>query len=425
MGASVSAIVQDISPNALFGEIGRILRPRPMNKDLIELDMKIIPLLDEMERGFKADAARLKELKDHNDERLLDLQKEIEKKLGQRLRLNSTKELGELLFDQLNLPPLRKTQKYSDSVSISVLERLWELFGSSCPFLGPLVEFKRIQPISKAIKTVLKKLGPDDRIHPEFNPYGCPTGRIYSYIQNLPREVRSCLVPDEEANAFIELDWSQQELRILAVLSGEPVFLDCFAKGEDLHKRVISEMFHKPISEVTPGERRLGKTINYGLIYGQEAYGLAWNLNISVGKAQGFIDQYFSALTFIKRFKEESEEKFWKEGFAETAFGRRTRLNLESGNTDREIRRGFNHQIQGTGADLLRFTLVRLYDSLKGKMARLKFIAHDAIYLESPKETSLEMAEVTKSIMEIDFKGVKLPVSINIHSDFSMGEGNL
>ena len=160
------------------------------------------------------------------------------------------------------------------------------------------------------------------------------------------------------------------------------------------------------------------------MIYGQEAYGLAWNLNIPIEKAQGFIDQYFSALTFIKRFKEESEERFWEEGFAETAFGRRTRLNLDSGNTDREIRRGFNHQIQGTGADLLRFTLVRLNDSLKGKMARLKFIAHDAIYLEAPKENSLEMAEYAKSIMEIDFKGVKLPVSINIHSDFSMGEGN-
>jgi len=160
------------------------------------------------------------------------------------------------------------------------------------------------------------------------------------------------------------------------------------------------------------------------LIYGQEAYGLAWNLNISVEKAQALIDQYFSALTFIKRFKEKSEERFWKEGFAETAFGRRTRLNLESGNTDREIRRGFNHQIQGTGADLLRFTLVRLYDGLKGKMARLKFIAHDAIYLEALKESSPEIGECAKSIMEIDFKGVHLPVTIKVHHDFSMGEAS-
>ena len=157
------------------------------------------------------------------------------------------------------------------------------------------------------------------------------------------------------------------------------------------------------------------------MIYGQEAPGLAWNLNTSIEKAQGLIDQYFSALTFIKRFKEESEERFWKEGYAETAFGRRTMLNLKSGDTRRELRRGFNHQIQGTGADLLRLTLVRLYEALKGNTARLKFCSHDAIYLESPQETSLEAAAYAKSIMEIDFKGVKLPMSIKIHSDLSMG----
>ena len=425
MSTNLSQDIQDCFPL-----LGRLTNPTGMSTPVISpenlsiQEEKIVLILGEMEEGFRVDPTRLKELRSLYAEKLLNLQKEIEKSLGKRLRLNSNKELGELLFGQLNLPPLRKTQKYSDSVSISVLERLLGLYGISFPFLGPLIEFKRLQPISKSIKTVFKKLGPDDRIHPEFNPFGCPTGRIYSYIQNLPREVRSCLLPDEKANVFIELDWSQQELRILAALSGDPVFLDCFSKGEDLHKRVISEMFHKPISEVTPEERRLGKTINYGLIYGQEAYGLAWNLNIPIEKARGFIDQYFSVLTLIKRFKEESEERFWKEGFAETAFGRKTRLNLESGNTDREIRRGFNHQIQGTAADLLRFTLVRLHDSLKEKMARLKFIAHDAIYLESPKEISLEMAEYAKSIMEIDFKGVKLPVSITIHSDFSMGEGS-
>jgi len=401
---------------------GSISNPGISRETLSIHEEEIVLILDEMEKGFRVDASNLKDQKNLYDEKLLDLQKATEKNLGKRLRLNSSKELGELLFDQLNLPALRKTQKYCDSVSISVLERLLELYGTSYLFLGPLIEFKRIQPISKAIKTVFKKLGPDSRIHPEFNPFGCPTGRIYSYIQNLPREVRTCLIPDNEANVFIELDWSQQELRILAALSGEPVFLDCFSKGEDLHKRVISEMFHKPISEVTPEERRLGKTINFGLLYGQEAYGLAWNLNIPIDKARGLIDQYFSALTFIKGFKEESAERFWKEGFAETAFGRRTRLNLESGNTDKEIRRGFNHQIQGTGADLLRFTLVSLNEGLNRKMARLKFIAHDAVYLEALKESAPEIGEHAKAVMEIDFKGVHLPVTTKIHPDFSMGE---
>ncbi len=181
-------------------------------------------------------------------------------------------------------------------------------------------------------------------------------------------------------------------------------------------------MFHKPISGVTPEERKLGKTINFGLIYGQEAAGLAWNLNITIERAQELIDQYFSALPLIKKFKEDSEARFWKDGYAETPFGRRTLLNIKSGNIDRELRRGFNHQIQGTGADLLRFTLVRLSEGLEGKPARLKFCVHDSIYLEAPKEVSQEMGELAKSIMEIDFQGVHLPVSLKIHPDFSMGE---
>jgi len=396
-----------------------------LTEELVTLEGKVRPILNGMERGFQIDVSSLKDLKNSYHGKLSALQNGIEENLGRGLRSDSNRDLAELLFGQLALPTLKKTQTQSNSVSITVLEKLEESHGCSHPFLKPLVEYKRLQPISKAIKTVFKKLSPDDRIHPEFNPFGCPTGRIYSYIQNLPREVRTCLVPDREANVFIELDWSQQELRILGALSREPVFLDSFAKGEDLHKRVISEMFHKPTSEVTPEERRLGKTINYGLIYGQEAYGLAWNLNIPIDKAQGLIDKYFSALPFIKRFKEESEKRFWKEGFAETASGRRTRLNLESGDINRELRRGFNHQIQGTGADLLRFTLVRLSEGLEGKPARLKFCAHDSIYLECPGEASQEMANLAKSIMEIDFKGFYLPVTLKVYSDFSMGMGNI
>ena len=395
-----------------------------LTDELIALEGHVSFILNGMERGFKVDVAALTDLKNSYDGNLSTLQNEIEENLGRGIRSDSNRDLAELLFGQYALPSLKKTQNQSDSVSITVLERLEESHVRSHPFLKPLVEYKRLQPISKAIKTIFKKLDADSRIHPEFNQSGCPTGRIYSYIQNLPKEVRKALVLDEDRNVFIELDWAQQELIILSALSGEPVLLDCFAKGEDLHKRVISEMLHKPVSEVTDEERKLGKTINFGLIYGQEAPGLAWNLNISLEKAQELIDQYFSALPLIKRFKEESEAKFWKAGYAETAFGRRTLLNLKSGNIDRELRRGFNHQIQGTGADLLKFTLVRLNESLKGKKAKLKFCVHDSIYLEAPREASQDVGELARSVMEIEFKGVRLPISIKAHPDFSMGEGN-
>jgi DNA polymerase-1 len=204
----------------------------------------------------------------------------------------------------------------------------------------------------------------------------------------------------------------------------EPIVLDCFARKQDLHKKVISEMFHKPVSEVTDEERKVGKTINYALVYGQEPPGLAWKLNIPLKKAQVLIDQYFSSLPMIQKFKDESREKFLTEGYAETVFGRQTRLDLAGPNKEKELRRGFNHIIQGTGADILRMTLVKLNEALMGRKAKLKFCAHDAIYLEAKKDTSQEVGELAKSIMEIDFMEVHLPVSIKTHHDFSMGEGN-
>ena len=295
---------------------------------LTDVEKRVSLILKEMEEGFRVDVHTLMNLKRSYESILLSLEKEIQYKLGKAVRVNSNRELGALLFSNSGLSPLRRTPTGNPSVSIEVLERLSDSHSDLHPFLGPLIECKNAETLIKSVKTIFKKLPLQDRIHPEFNHSTCPTGRIYSYIQNLPKEVRKVLIPDQEGNVFIELDWSQQELRILGALSQELVFLDCFAKQEDLHRRVISEMFHKPTSEVTDEERKAGKTINYALIYGQEAPGLAWNLNTPLKKAQELIDQYFSLLPMIQKFKDESREKFLSTGYAETAFGRRLKLDL-------------------------------------------------------------------------------------------------
>ena len=399
-------------------------KPALLTDSLINIQKTISIILDQMEEGFRVDVQGLLNLKKSYESTFFRLKKETQDKLGKAIRVNSNRELGDLLFNNLGLPPLRRTPTGNPSVSIDVLERLCDSYSNVRPFLKPVIEFKNAQTKIKSIKTVSKKLDLQDRIHPEFNQFTCPTGRIYSYIQNLSKEVRKVLIPDAEENVFVELDWSQQELRILGALSQETVFLDCFAKEEDLHKRVISEMFHKPISEVTDEERKIGKTINYALIYGQEASGLAWKLNISLKKAQELIDQYFSSLPMIQKFRDESREKHLSTGYAETAFGRQTRLDLAGPNKEKELRRGFNHIIQGTGADILRVTLARLDEALTGGIAKLKFCAHDSIYLEVKKEDFGDVAELARSIMEIDFMGINLPVTMKIHHDFSMGEGN-
>jgi len=388
---------------------------------LIDTDQKVACILKEMEQGFRIDVNMLIELKRSYEKTLLCLQKRIDESFGRTVEVNSNKNLGSLLFEHLRLPSLRRTPTGNPSVSIDVLERLLDSYSSVYPFLKSVIEFKSIQTLSKSVKTVSKKLDLQRRIHPEFNQLTCPTGRIYSYIQNLPKEVRKVLIPNEEGNVFIELDWSQQELRILGALSNEPVFLDCFAKDEDLHNKVISKMFHKPVSEVTDDDRKVGKTINYALVYGQEAPGLAWKLNIPSKKAQELIDQYFSSLPMIQKFKDESREKFLNTGYAETALGRRTRLDLIGPKRERELRRGFNHIMQGTAADILRITLVRLNEAIIGTQVKLKFCAHDSIYIEAKKEVSEEIGELARSIMEVEFKGVRLPVTMKIHHDFSMG----
>jgi len=391
---------------------------------LTDVEKRVSLILKEMEEGFQVDVHTLTSLKRSYESILSNLNEEMQGKLGKAFRVNSNRDLGNLLFQNLCLPSLRRTPTGKPSVAIDVLERLCDSYSNVHPFLKSVIEFKNAQTLIKSVKTVSKKLDLQGRIHPEFNQLTCPTGRIYSYIQNLPKEVRKVLIPDEEGNVFIELDWSQQELRILAALSQEPVFLDCFARDEDLHRRVISEMFSKSISEVTDEERKAGKTINYALIYGQEAPGLAWNLNISLDKAQELIDRYFSSLPLIKKFKHNLRERFLREGYSETAFGRKTQLDLTGPKRERELRRGFNHIFQGTGADILRMTLVRLNEVLIGTEAKLKFCAHDSIYVEAKKEDSEKVAKLARSVMEIDFMGVHLPVTIKTHHDFSMGEGS-
>jgi DNA polymerase-1 len=389
---------------------------------LTDIEKRVSLILKQMEQGFRVDVHTLTSLKRSYESTLSNLNEEMQGKLGKAVRVNSNRELGDLLFHEFNLPSLRRTPTGRSSVTIDILERLWESYSSVYPLLKSVIEFRNIQTLIKSVKIVSKKLDVQGRIWPEFNQFTCPTGRIYSYIQNLPKEVRKVLIPDEEGNVFIELDWSQQELRILGALSREPIFLDCFARNQDLHKKVISETFHKPLSEVTDEERKVGKTINYALIFGQEAPGLAWKLNIPLKKAQELIDQYFFSLPMIQKFKAESREKFLRTGYAETAFGRKTKLDLIGPNKERELRRGFNHIIQGTAADILRFTLVKLNETLAGTEVKLKFCAHDSIYLEAKKEDSEEAAKLARSVMEIDFTGVHLPVAIKTYHDFSMGE---
>ncbi len=166
-------------------------------RDLIGIEQKITPIFTEMEKGFRVDVYTLMDLKSSYEMTLSGLKKEIQEKLGRTIRLDSNMELGNLLFNDFGLPSLRLTPSGSSSVSIDVLERLFDSYPNTYPFLKSVIGFKNVQPLIKSLKTISNKLDLQGRIHPEFNHSTCPSGRIYSYIQNLPKEIRKVLIPDE------------------------------------------------------------------------------------------------------------------------------------------------------------------------------------------------------------------------------------
>jgi DNA polymerase-1 len=179
--------------------------------ELVDSEKRVNLILEEMEKGFRVDVHALMNLKRSYESTLLRLNKEMQEKLGKALRVNSNRELGDLLFHDFSLPSLRRTSSGKPSVAIDVLERLCNSYSDVYPFLRSVIGLRKVQALTKSVKTVPKKLDLQGRIHPEFNHSTCPTGRIYSYIQNIPKDVRKVLIPDEEGNVFVELDWCQQE----------------------------------------------------------------------------------------------------------------------------------------------------------------------------------------------------------------------
>ena len=200
-------------------------------EELSNAERSINFILKDIKNGFRVDAHTLADLKKSYESDLLNLKKELRSKLGKAVRIDSNRELSDMLFRDLSLTSLRNTPTGKPCVSVEVLERLCDLYADTHAILKSVIEFKNAQSLIKAVKIILKKLDLQGRIHPEFNYSTCPTGRIYSYVQNLPKDIRDVLIPDEEGNIFIELDWSQEEMIILDALK---VYVSVFKRSNYL-----------------------------------------------------------------------------------------------------------------------------------------------------------------------------------------------
>jgi DNA polymerase-1 len=340
------------------------------------------------------------------------------------LNLNSPKQLAAFLFEELNLPPQSKTRT-GLSTDASVLEALSPLH----PAPKLLLEYREISKLKGTYVIPLQELRDraDGRIRTSFHLTGTATGRLSSSdpnLQNIPvrsargQRIREAFVA-EPGSVLLSADYSQIELRILAHMSGDPVLVDSFNRGEDVHRRTAGEMFHKSPGEVSDQERSFAKAINFGLMYGKTVFGLAEELKISRGESKKMIDQYFSRYARVKEFLDEQVALAHERGFVVTLLGRKRALpEIKSSNPAIRAnaeRMAMNSPIQGTASDLIKMAMVRLHQELKTQGLRSKLLlqVHDELVLECPVGEVDQVRALTIRVMESSM-ALAVPLKVNV-----------
>lgn len=384
-----------------------------------EVEGPLIPVLSDMEQaGILVDAERLHSLSKEFGERLEIIETSIYASAGTPFNINSPKQLGEILFEQLQLPKGRKT-KTGWSTDVKVLESL-----SQTHELPALILHYR--NLAKLKSTYVDKLATlrntkTGRVHTSFNQCGTATGRLSSSnpnLQNIPirteegRRIRSSFIAAEGCS-LLAADYSQIDLRVLAHYSQDSALLTAFQNGQDIHRRTAAEIFFVAPELVTSEMRRVAKTINFGIVYGMSSFGLSSQLHISRKEAQTFIDRYFAHFSGIKNFMEEIIATAKQDGYVTTILGRRRPLpDITSTNrVQREFaeRTAINTPIQGTAADIIKLAMLRVHRALAqlGLRSRMLLQIHDELVVEVPEDEIDTVSALLKEHME-----AALPLSV-------------
>jgi DNA polymerase I len=372
---------------------------------VFDLEMALIPIVAGMESaGIRIDVPYLKQLEATMQAQVGALTEEIYAIAGKQFNLNSTPQLGDLLYNQLGLPILKETRTRP-----STDERVLRSLADRHPLPAKILEYRELTKlISTYVIALAASVNPETgRVHPSFRQMGAVSGRFSCTepnLQNLPKDtantIRRAFVA-APGTGLLSADYSQVELRILAHYTGEPALLQSFAEGEDVHRRTASEIFEVPREAVTPEHRRVAKSVNFGLIYGMSAPGLAAQLGIPVEQAQEYMDRYFARYPNVKRFMRETIERGIRTGCVETLLGRRLPASglqsKEPRTRSATERRVINFPIQGTAADIMKMAMARLGPRLEAFQARLLLQVHDELVLEVPEE---ELEAVTRVVVE-------------------------
>jgi DNA polymerase-1 len=399
----------------LLAILERELREREQWDLFRDVEMPLVRVLMDMETtGVALDTEQLKQISTVMYQRVVELEKQIEQLAGHPFNVNSTKQLGEVLFDELALPVKART-KTGYSTRASVLEELKDQH----PIIGLILEHRQLTKLKSTYVDALPLLVNREtgRVHTSYNQTGTVTGRISSSdpnLQNIPvrtelgRHVRGAFVA-EKGWQLLGADYSQVELRILAHISQDDNLLAAFARGEDIHASTAATVFEVPLSEVTSSMRRIAKTINFGIIYGMGEYGLAQRTDLSVEDARKFIANYFTRYEKVGEYIENTKQEARENGCVSTILGRRryfpelqTTSRAHTGVKRAAEREAINMPIQGSAADILKIAMVRLHRALHEEdlSARMILQVHDELVLEVPQGESERVGRLVCSVME-------------------------
>ncbi|MTI61534.1 MAG: DNA polymerase I [Firmicutes bacterium] len=394
-----------------------------------DIELPLIKVLAEMEiNGIALDKDYLAELSSRWGKELADITEKIYSLSGVEFNINSPKQLGEVLFDEIGLPVIKKT-KTGYSTSAEVLDKL-----ENKHEIIPLI--KNYRQLMKLKSTYVDALPPlvnpeTGRVHTSFNQMITATGRLSSTepnLQNIPirteegREIRKAFIP-AEGRVLLAVDYSQVELRVLAHISGDKNMLKAFKEAEDIHQQTASEIFGVEAGEVTPNMRREAKVINFGIAYGMSPYGLARDLKIGRREAEDYIKRYFERFPGVKEYMNQVKENAKRDGYVTTIFDRRRYIpEIKSRNFHRRSfaeRMAINTPIQGSAADIIKLAMLRVYESLKKEsyQSRILLQVHDELVLEVPHEELSAIAKMVKGEME---NAVELTVPLI--ADIQVGE---
>ena len=397
------------------------------------IEMPLVPILAQMQfNGMIVDEQELKDFGKTLKEQLDTLTKEIYSLCGEEFNINSHQQLGRILFEKLKLPVYKKT-KNGYTTDVEVLEKL----KGEHPVIEKILEYRTLTKLNSTyVEGLIPYINPKtNKIHSSFHQTITATGRISSTdpnLQNIPtraelgKQIRKAFKP-AEGNIYIDADYSQIELRVLAHISQDENMIYAFKHGEDIHKQAASKVFNIPIEEVTKEQRSSAKAVNFGIVYGISDFGLANQIGVSNKKAKEYINQYLEKYSGIKHFMDDIVESAKEKGYVETLFGRR-RYIPEIRSTNYMVRQfgsrvAMNTPIQGTAADIMKIAMINVDKTLKEQKINGKIVLriHDELLLEVSKEHKEQAKKILKECMEKAME-LSVPLEVEISEGYSWYE---